>query len=250
MDSKAIATFELYSDRYARFRPVYPDSLYQWLLTQTRGAQKAWDCATGTGQAAVQLARHFDRVEASDINASQLMMAELRANLHYLTCPAEHPPYLDNSFDLITVAQALHWFDREEFWPQAARVLRPGGVFAAWGYDWFYATAEINDAMRFYSAVIEPFWSSSTQLLWDGYRDCGMPFAPIAAPSFEIVMDWNLEQLLGFIQTWSAHKMCVQSLGQHVLDDARKRLAKAWGEPGILHRITLPLHLVVGRKPD
>jgi ubiquinone/menaquinone biosynthesis C-methylase UbiE len=170
MDTRAIATFDLHSEQYARYRPQYPDMLFRWLQAAVSNQQRAWDCATGTGQAAGKLALLFDRVDACDINHSQLEAAERSANVFYLECPVEQSPYGDAVFDLITVAQSLHWFDFPRFWPQVERTLKPGGVFAAWGYDWFQVSPEVDDAMRFFRAVIEPFWSSCSQLLWDGYR--------------------------------------------------------------------------------
>lgn len=249
MDTRAIATFDLQSDQYARYRPQYPDMLFRWLQAAVPGHQRAWDCATGTGQAAVQLSRLFNRVDACDINHSQLDAAEQAANIMYLECAVEHPPYGDAVFDLITVAQSLHWFDFQHFWPHVERTLKPGGVFAAWGYDWFQVSPEVDDAMRFFRAVIEPFWSSCSQLLWDGYRDVNMPLPAITTPVYQIVMHWNLEQLLGYLHTWSATKLCMQSLGHHVLDDARQRLLSGWGDPAMVRRVNMPLHFIAGRKP-
>jgi SAM-dependent methyltransferase len=150
MDTRAIATFDLHSEQYARYRPQYPDMLFRWLQAAVSNQQRAWDCATGTGQAAGKLALLFDRVDACDINHSQLEAAERSANVFYLECPVEQSPYGDAVFDLITVAQSLHWFDFPRFWPQVERTLKPGGVFAAWGYDWFQVSPEVDDAMRFF----------------------------------------------------------------------------------------------------
>ena len=249
MDTRAIATFDLHSEQYARYRPQYPDMLFRWLQAAVSNHHRAWDCATGTGQAAGKLALLFDRVDACDINHSQLEAAERAANVFYLECPVEQSPYGDAVFDLITVAQSLHWFDFSRFWPQVERTLKPGGVFTAWGYDWFQVSPEVDDAMRFFRAVIEPFWSSCSQLLWDGYRHVGMPLPALDTPRYQITMQWNLEQLLGYLHTWSATKLCVQSLGNHVLNDARQRLARGWGDAATVRRVVMPLHFIAGRKP-
>ena len=103
--------------------------------------------------------------------------------------------------------------------------------------------------MRFFRAIIEPFWSSCSQLLWDGYRNVGMPLPALDAPRYQITMQWNLEQLLGYLNTWSATKLCVQSLGGHVLNDARQRLARGWGDASTVQRVVMPLHFIAGRKP-
>ena len=126
MLSNSVATFSLYSDLYARFRPAYPEALYQWLLPLCAAQERAWDCATGNGQTAVRLGDGFARVDATDISSAQLGQAEAHNQVYYRECPAEVTPFDDASFDLITVSQALHWFHFPSFWPEVGRVLKPG----------------------------------------------------------------------------------------------------------------------------
>ncbi|HJV07115.1 MAG TPA: class I SAM-dependent methyltransferase [Chromobacteriaceae bacterium] len=245
----AIATFDLHSEQYARYRPHYPEALFAWLESLCPVKQWAWDCATGTGQTACRLGQSFARVDATDINPNQLAAAEPHPRVFYRECPAEQTPFDDEVFELVTVAQSLHWFDYPRFWPELERVLKPGGVFAAWGYDWFSVTPEIDQAAKVYLSIVRPFWSSCSRLLWDGYREVGCHLPAVHPPQFVISMQWDLSQLLGYLRTWSATKLCMQSLGSGVLDDAQDQIMRAWGSPLLIRQVTMPLHVIAGRKP-
>nr|WP_199068267.1 class I SAM-dependent methyltransferase [Chromobacterium sp. ASV5] len=249
MSFGSVASFGVYSDLYARYRPAYPEALYRWLLPLCPDTGRAWDCATGNGQTALRLGESFARVDATDISSAQLSEAQGHARVFYRECPAEVTPFDDACFDLVTVSQALHWFHHASFWPELARVLRPGGIFAAWGYHSCEVSPEVDKATAILMAIIEPFWSSRCQLLWDGYRHAGCPLPQLAAPSFTIVSDWTLEQYLGFLNTMSASKLCKQALGENVLDDALLRIARAWGAQGELRQARFPLHLLATKKP-
>ncbi|AUH50070.1 class I SAM-dependent methyltransferase [Chromobacterium sp. ATCC 53434] len=246
----SVATFSLYSDLYARFRPSYPEALYNWLLPLCPGYLRAWDCATGSGQTAVRLGESFARVDATDISPAQLSAAEPHTQVYYRECPAEVTPFDDGCFDLICVSQALHWFHHPSFWPEVQRVLKPGGLFAAWGYHHCVVSPEIDRACGVLWSIIEPFWSSRCQLLWDDFRGSGCPFPLLKAPSFTIANEWTLDHFLGFLNTTSASKLCKQALGESILDEACLRIARAWGEEGRIRRVELPLHLMVARKDD
>ena len=136
------------SDRYRAARPAYPDALFDHLSAISPTNALAWDCACGNGQAAAGLARHYDRVKATDISAAQIRHARKHPRIDYAVSPAEDPGFADNSVDLVCVAQALHWFDLESFWPAVKRVLKPGGVFAAWGYTWPHVSPAIDSFIR------------------------------------------------------------------------------------------------------
>jgi ubiquinone/menaquinone biosynthesis C-methylase UbiE len=128
--------FDLGSSDYAAARPSYPVDLYRFLAARCRKTERAWDCACGNGQAALGLSEFFDEVHATDLSPNQLEHAFRHPKVRYTSCPSERTPFADNTFDLVCVAQALHWLDFGLFWPEVTRVLKPGGVFAAWGYSW------------------------------------------------------------------------------------------------------------------
>ena len=114
--------FSRQSDIYAKYRPAYPQQLYDFIFQHVAGKQAAWDCATGNGQAAKELAKVFDKVYATDISQKQIENAVQQPNIFYSVQPAEQTNFPNNSFDLITVAQALHWFRFDDFYAEVKRV--------------------------------------------------------------------------------------------------------------------------------
>ncbi|HEX6226203.1 MAG TPA: class I SAM-dependent methyltransferase, partial [Chryseolinea sp.] len=117
--------FSSHSKIYAAFRPTYPKALYEFIFQHVGGKNSAWDCATGNGQVAKYLSYYFDKVYATDISQQQLDQAAREENIFYSKTPAERTGFPDDQFDLITVAQALHWFDRDSFYSEALRVAKP-----------------------------------------------------------------------------------------------------------------------------
>src|SRR6266568_6165743 len=168
---------------YAAFRPRYPDALFDFLADAAPARDAAWDCATGNGQAAIGLAHHFPRVIATDASEAQIAHATPDPRVTYRVAPAEASGLDDRSVDLVTAAQALHWFDRPKFWAEARRVLRPRGVVAVWTYLLFEIAPEIDAIIReFYSDVVGPFWPPERHITEERYRTIEFPFAEFAAP--------------------------------------------------------------------
>jgi ubiquinone/menaquinone biosynthesis C-methylase UbiE len=158
-------TFALKSDEYVLARPRYPRALIEWLVVRAPGHGRAWDCATGNGQAAIDLAPYFAEVQATDVCAEQISQGLSVPNVHYSVRPAESTCFADRSFDLITVAQALHWFDFARFWVEVRRVARPGALFAAWGYAWFDCDSDVHaELVMPLRTLIDPFWAANNRL--------------------------------------------------------------------------------------
>ncbi|NNJ12001.1 methyltransferase domain-containing protein [Chloroflexales bacterium ZM16-3] len=175
--------FSGHAGPYAQARPTYPDALIRFVAAAAPGRACAWDCATGSGQAAVALAAHFDLVRATDASAAQIAQATPHPRVQYAVQPAERVDFPDASVDALTVAQALHWFDIPTFFAEARRVLRPGGLFCAWGYSWSHVTPAIDVIVRTHIlAMIQDAWAPQNALLWDGYRAIALPFAPVTPP--------------------------------------------------------------------
>lgn len=243
-------TFRMDSAGYALGRPRYPDALFDWLSAGCARHELAWDCATGTGQAAVALARRFRRVHATDRSAEQLASAPALPNVRYATEPAEATSLADGSVDLVTVAQALHWFDYARFWPEVARISRDGALVAAWGYSWPEVPPDVDAAfVAPVRALVAPFWAAENRLLWDGFRpeEVAFPFARLAAPAFAIEVRWSLAEVVAYVSTWSAYKRArADAARARALDDvvfaATRRLPAdtTW-------RVRMPLTLLVGR---
>jgi SAM-dependent methyltransferase len=216
---------------YARFRPGYPPELFAWLASVVPARACAVDVATGNGQAARALAPHFDQVIALDASASQLAQAPPCANVTYRVAAAEATGVAPASADLLTAAQAFHWFRREPFFAEAERVLRPGGVLAVW----CYGLARIDPAVdaivhHLYADLLGAYWEPERRLVEDGYRGIAFPFTPLAPPPFEVQLDWTLPDLLGYLRTWSALHAFVRQQGTDPLAPLEPAFAAAWGD--------------------
>lgn len=243
-------TFSQSSDQYAKYRPQYPDELFSWLNEICEAHDSAWDCATGNGQAAVSLAKYFSRVEATDISAEQIQHSIAHPRVHYSVCPAEHTPFDNESFDLVVVATAVHWFDLEQFYYEVGRVLKPRGILAVWTYGYFSIEPELDQFIRKELLdPVDPFWAAGNRQVLNGYRDLSLPFEEIPSPSnFSIQMPWNMEQFLAYVRTWSAVKRYATELGTDPVETFESKLKKVWGESDQVKVVKMPLALKAGRK--
>jgi SAM-dependent methyltransferase len=242
--------FSKQAHAYAEFRPRYPDALGAYLaglIPRGPGPTRAWDCATGSGQAATMLARHFDRVVATDASAAQLTNAETADRVEYRVASAEASGLPGSSVDLITVAQAAHWFDLPAFYAEARRVLKPKGVIALWCYVLMETGQPNVDALirHLQYERLERYWPAGRELVEDRYRSLPFPFEPIDAPPFEMKVRWNRASVLGYIGTWSAVARCRQMEGVDPLEAFSADLAHAWPDDAVLD-VRWPLYLKVG----
>lgn len=236
---------------YARFRPRYPAALFDYLAAQTPRRGRVWDCGTGSGQAAVALAGYFETVVASDPSAQQIANAERHARVSYFVSTAECPPLATGSCDLITVAQALHWFDAARFFDAARRILRPGGVLAAWCYELMSVTPAIDAVVRhYYHEVVGPYWPPQRKLVEEGYRSMAFPFDEWQGPPIAIETELELPALLGYLDTWSAAQRYRQARGAEPQDQVRAALLAAWGDPAQSRQVCWPVSLRIGRTPN
>ncbi len=249
MNSNHYSYFSDKSDIYASSRPHYPAELFNYLASISPGRSLAWDCGCGNGQAAVSLAEHFDNVEASDVSAEQIAQAKLRANIHYSVSPAEACSFKDSSIDLITVAQALHWFDLERYWKEVKRVLKPRGVFAAFGYSWFSVDSESDELFKKYILdEIHDFWAPQNRLLWNHYREVDFPFDNIDVPPFALRLNWNLYELFGYVHSWSATRRCMEQRGDDFFRHAFEKLSIIWGDPAAARNVEMDFCFIARRK--
>ena len=223
--------FSKQSAAYAQFRPTYPEALYQFLSGIAPGHEAAWDAGTGNGQCAVALSRYFACVHASDASAEQIAHATRLPNIRYAVKAAEESGLADHSIDLITAAQAAHWFDFTRFIPEVRRILKPRGVIAVWGYSFHSSPDEaLNAVMReFGEVILRDYWPPQNRTLWNGYADLSFPFETIAHPYFALSVEWNLEELCGYYSSWSATQKFIAANHYHPLRDIFARLQAAWG---------------------
>lgn len=237
------------SDLYASARPQYPRAVFEFIATAAPAAARVWDCGTGSGQAAVGLAEFFSEVHATDVSMQQIAHRLDRANIHYSVQPAEATAFPPQFFDAVVVAQALHWFDFERFWPEVKRVLKPRGLFAAWTYDWFFITPEIDAIVQKQLLdVIAPYWSPRNRIAWGGYRELEIPFSPLAVPAIDMPLSWNLDQLLAYLHTWSAVRQCIRERGLAFFEQAAQALAHAWGERETARALRMNFYVLAGRN--
>lgn len=241
--------FSRLSTRYAACRPRYPDGLFDAIVAASAPREPVWDCATGTGQAAVPLAERFPSVLASDASRQQIRSARRHARVRYVVATAEGVPLRDHSVGTVTVAQALHWLDLPRFYAEVRRVLRRGGLLVAWTYGTQRVDGgEIDSTMeRFYSEVVGPYWAPERRWVESGYRTIDFPFEEVAVRSPAMLEQWSLARLLGYVSTWSAVARCREVTGRDPLPELEAQLAPRWGDPATRRRIEWPIVVRAGR---
>ena len=240
--------FSARSAGYAAYRPSYPAALFRWLAESSPGRETAWDSGTGSGQAALGLAPYFPQIVATDASASQLEHAKPAAGVEYRVAPAESSGLGDRSVDLVTVAQALHWFDRPRFFAEVNRVLRPGGLLACWMYNRMEVSPEFDRLVgRLYTDVVGPFWPGDRVLVDQGYRTIDFPVPELTPPSFEMTEQWSLHHLVGYLRTWSAVARYLKEKGQDPVAMVEPELKAVWGDPERTRTVRWPLALRVAR---
>ena len=244
--------FSTQSTAYKQYRPTYPTELFDFLRGHLGPDAVVWDCATGNGQAAMAFSGAVGAVVATDQSYAQLARTMPAKAVHYVQALAEAAPLPSASVDLVTVAQALHWFDFDGFYREAKRVLKPGGLIAVWTYSFLSVSpqlgAGIDAAVRwFYYDVIGPYWPAERRWVDDQYRSIPFPFTEVTSPGFAIETAWGLATLLGYIGSWSAVQRYKDGRGHDPVPQLGARLAPLWGAPGAARRLSWPLRLRVGR---
>lgn len=225
--------FSTQSAQYAQFRPQYPAEMFEFLFSKTARFEAAWDCGTGNGQVAQVLAAHFKNVLATDISARQLEKAPPRPNVRYAVEPAEKCSAPDGSFDLVTVAQAVHWFDFERFYAEVRRVLHPdGGLLALLGYGLLhFGEVTLDEPFSdFYAHTLGPFWDAERKHVDAHYRHIPFPFRELPTPDFSMTFSWSRAQFLGYLGTWSAVQHFVRANGRDPLDTFAPKIEAVWPE--------------------
>jgi len=235
---------------YAKFRPRYPQEIFEYLGRIAPSRQLAWDCGTGNGQAAVALAAVFDRVIATDASEKQIANAQSYDRVEYRVASAESSSLESNTIDLLMVAQALHWFDLDRFYAQARRILKPDGVLAATAYNLLQISPAIDQVVnRYYYEIVGPFWPAERALV-ENFTELPFPFQEKNPPSFQMNANWTMEELLGYLRSWSATQGFMAARGEDPLDQISGELRSIWGNRRRRRRVTWPLILRVGVKRD
>ena len=240
--------FSPFAKEYARSRPGYPPELFDYLASLLERRERAWDCATGNGQAALELARHFTSVVGTDVSAEQIRHAAPHPRVEYRVAPAEGSGLEPGSVDLLTVASAIHWFDLDRFYVEARRVIRAGGVLAAWSYHAGRMEPPFGEVLdHFYWDVVQPYFAPGSKLVDDGYRTLNLPGEAIRPPQFWMRADWNLDQMLAFVGTWSGTQEYIRQRGESPLPLVEEPLGRVWGERTAVRKLRWPLAIRVSR---
>jgi SAM-dependent methyltransferase len=238
--------FSIQSDKYAKFRPGYPDEFFTYLNDLVPHKRIAWDCGTGNGQVAVELAKTFDRVLATDISASQIANACKSKNIIYSIQPAENTDFSAHQFDLVTVAQAIHWFDIENFYKEVRRTVKQQGVVCVMGYGRIQVSKQIDNIVTdFYQNVIGTYWDMERRYIDENYESVPFPFQQIPAPAFEIRLQWSFDHLIGYLNTWSAVKHFIGKNGYNPINTLEAQIRELWGYVTI-REVKFPMLLRIG----
>ncbi len=241
--------FSTLATGYSKYRPTYSGDLFAYLSSISPAHDLAWDCATGTGQAAVALADLFDNVIATDASSRQIQQANKHPSVEYRVAVAEDSGLEAASIDLVTVAQALHWFDIPRFMREAKRVLRPKGIIAVWTYNLFRVEPGIDAIVDdLYWNILKGCWAPERKMVDDGYAGLEMPFREMDPPRFSMSASWTLQRLIGYLGTWSALSTYRERQGTDPLVDISARLRQIWGEAAAEKEISWPLSLRVGKN--
>lgn len=240
--------FSAQSRAYAVYRPRFPGEIYDYIFEQLNSFDLAWDAATGNGQSALVLASRFKKVFATDISESQLAEAPQLPNITYWEEAAEACTLDDHSCDLVMVSQALHWLDFDRFYSEVKRVMRPGGVIAACCYSVYKATdPALDELLQQFYRDSAPYWDPERRYIDEEYRNIPFPFERLPAPAFSMSYQWTLDELLGYISTWSAYQHYNRKFGKSMVTDEFRAALESMIPAGTRAQIHFPVHLLIGR---
>lgn len=233
---------------YALFRPVYPKEMLQHIIAQVPTCSIAWDVGTGNGQVAVWLSKHFEQVYATDISENQLAQAPHQNNIQYQKLAAEEANFPTNSLDLVTVGQALHWFDLNRFYSIVKHCLKPNGIIAVFGYAFLSINPKVDSVItQLYKNVLEGYWDDERKHVEQEYESLSFPFQELPKTKFRYTTTWTLAHLLGYLNTWSAVQHYRLAVGSNPVDSLVNDLEKAWGGK-TRQEVRFPMFLRLGKN--
>ena len=245
---KVIDNFSIQSSTYKKFRPEYPNELYQLILSYCEGRSACWDCGTGNGQVAKVLSNDFDKVYATDISRNQIELAAARSNIEYSVSRSEETRFKEDTFDLITVAQAIHWFDFESFYREVRRVGKPNSRLCVWGYGLLSIDKKVDEVIgNFYNNIIGPYWNKERGHVDSNYETIDFNFEHIPMPTtIEIKVDWSFENLIGYLNSWSSVQNYIKiNDGVNPVDRVGVELSKCWKHDEF-KKVVFPIFIKMG----
>jgi SAM-dependent methyltransferase len=243
--------FSKQSGIYLKYRPTYPAELFQYLSSLTQDHNLAWDCGTGNGQSAISLTQYYKAVYATDPSEQQIKNALPNSKITYKVEKAEQPGLEDNTVDLITIAQAIHWFDFDKFYTEVKRVLKKEGIIAAWAYGLPGISPEIDPVLKhFHDEIIGEFWQNENRLIDKEYSTIPFPFKQLSPPHFKICKSLSLNDLLGLVSSWSAVQRFIDQNSYNPVEELEGQLLKLWGNRDHNKEVTWNLILKIGQNAN
>jgi SAM-dependent methyltransferase len=240
--------FSSVAEEYSNFRPGYPAELFEWLAGTVARRETAWDTATGSGQAAWGLATHFDHVIATDVSSAQLRHARRHPCIDYRVSRAEESGLPEKSVDLVVAAAAIHWFDLTRFYEEVRRVIRPGGVLAAWTYHVAHVDPPLDAVLwPFYRDVVAAHFGEGARMVDARYAGIRLPGEELSTPSFRASASWNARQVLSFLKTWSGVQSYMAATKRDPVPDLLAPIETALGGADTVRLVTWPLYLRAAR---
>ena len=241
--------FSSNSKNYAQFRPGYPEVLFKKIVAYCEGKDQVLDIGTGNGQAAVELSKYFQQVTAIDPSEKQIKQAMAGDNIHYYVASAEKTGVADQSIDLVTVAQAAHWFNFDAFYEEINRILKSKGSLAIWTYQRIHFPEHLDPVINhFYTNIVGSYWPKERSHVDAGYSTIPFPMEQVERHDIPMTFDWDKQQLFGYVNTWSACQQYEKQHGESPLPLLEKELNKHWPGDTETIQITFPLVLIIGRK--
>lgn len=238
--------FSTHSDRYARYRPQYSKDVVEFIVSQVSNRDKVWDVGTGNGQLADKLADYFREVYATDISENQLANSVRKSNIFYSKQPAEITSFESNQFDVVTIAQAIHWFDLPKFFGEVKRTLKAGGLIAAMGYQLCQIDGMDDLLHEFYSKKVGPYWDPERKMIEQEYQNISFPFDDLGTHRFQLLNLWTVEDLMGYLATWSATRHYEKVNGSNPVSEFSERIHAHWGDTKE-KRVVTPVFIKMGR---
>lgn len=239
--------FAKQADLYAKYRPHYPKDMYSFILEHVPQRHAAWDAATGSGQVAGMLAQYFEQVYANDISKEQLSYAPQESNIHYKNTPAEKSGFQSNTFNLITIAQAIHWLDFDQFYNEVRRTAKTNAVLAVIGYGMIRISPLLNPIIdSLYEEAFQQYFNENRTYLDQHYKTIPFPFEEIPSPTFEIAYEWSLDKLSGYFNSWSAIQKIKSEHGHNPTDETISKLKAKLSEPNAIP-VSFPVFLRLAR---
>ena len=242
--------FSKQASDYARYRPHYPESLFEYLASLVSEPETVWDCGTGNGQAALGLTPYFGKVVATDASANQIAQAFAHEKIGYSVAPAEQTDLASQSIDLVTVGTAVHWFNFDLFYPEVKRVLKPHGVIAVWSYGEFEMpsiTAELWRIIQAFKQLVQPFRPEEHKLIKEKYQTIPFPFAELESPTFSMTAEWTAEDLIGYTTTWSITQRLFETYGLEPFTTFAQQVTDGWNAAQATELVQWPIYLRVGK---